>query len=54
MRKDLDKGQDVPCCFAKTLENAERLTGEYEQQWIDGGGEDTTYYYVMGNVFYDQ
>lgn len=54
LRKDLDRKQDVVCAFTRTLEGAENLCDEYSQAWVDSGGEDTSYYYVVGNVFYDK
>jgi len=55
VRKDIDKGQDVVCCFAKTLDKAERLADEYGQQFVDSGGSyDEAYYYVVANTFYDE
>ena len=54
MREDTDKGQDVVCCFSRTLVGAEDLCGEYEQAWIDSGGGDEAHYYVVSNVFYDK
>ena len=52
MRKD--NQQDVVCCFAKTIDGAERLEAEYQQQWVDSGGGNEVYYYVVGNIFYDE
>ena len=52
MRKD--NTTSVACCFAKTLLGAEELCGEYQQQWEDSGGQDDSYYYVVGNIFYDR
>lgn len=46
--------KDVVCCFAKTILGAEELCGEYQQQWLDSGGKDDAYYYVVGNIFYDR
>lgn len=60
LRKDIDKrdfpasAQDVVCAFTRTLEGAENLCDEYQQAWIDSGGDDNSYYYVVGNVFYDK
>ena len=54
MRRDYSQGHDVVCAFTKTLENAERLVNEYEQQWIDSGGNDDTNYYAVANIFYDE
>lgn len=54
MRKDSDRGQDIVCCFTKTIDGAERLCNEYEQQWKDGGGGDEAHYYPVGNIFYDE
>ena len=54
MRKDVDRGQDVVCAFAKTLVGAEDLCGEYAQNWEDSGGGDESYYYVVSNTFYDK
>lgn len=60
MRRDSDTrdfpsiDQDVVCCFAKTLLGAEELCGEHQQQWEDSGGQDDSYYYVVGNIFYDR
>ena len=47
--------RDVVCCFAKTLDGAETLCGEYEQQWLDSGGEpEDMHYFVVANTFYDK
>lgn len=54
IRKDVDKGQDIVCAFTRTLEGAENLCDEYAQAWIDSGGGEESYYYVVGNVFYDK
>ena len=54
MRRDNNNATDVVCAFTKTLENAERLVDEYEQQWIDSGGDSAIYYYPVGNIFYDE
>ena len=49
-----DESRDTICCFAKTLEGAENLADQYQQAWDDSGGEEHTYYYVVGNIFYDK
>lgn len=54
MRRDNDRGQDVLCCFARTIVGAEDLCAEYEQAWIDSGGGEEAHYYVVSNVFYDK
>lgn len=55
MRKDVDRGQDVVCAFTRTLDGAERLCDEYEQNYIDSGGDtEQAYFYVVSNIFYDQ
>lgn len=61
MRRSMDKrdfpatGTDVVCCFTKTLERAEELSSQYEQAFLDSGGDkEDTYFYVVGNVFYNE
>jgi len=60
LRKDLDYNyqpalsSEVVCAFCKTLEGAEELCGEYQQKWTDSGGGEESYYYVVGNTFYDR
>jgi hypothetical protein len=55
LRKDNYRNQDVVCAFAKSLEGAERLRDEYEQSFADSGGnKEESYYYVIGNTFYDE
>ncbi len=54
VRRDNDTTRDVVCAFTKTLEGAEDLCGEYAQNWIDSGGGDEAYYYVVSNTFYDK
>lgn len=60
LRKDQDKrdfpsiDRDVVCAFCKTLEGAEELCGEYQQAWEDSNGSNDSYYYVVGNTFYDK
>ncbi len=54
MRRDNDFERDVLCCFTKTLEEANRLANEYEQQWYDQGGDkEMTFFYSVANIFYD-
>ena len=54
LRKD-NGLQDVVCCFAKSLEGAERLRDEYSQAFSDSGGsEEKCYFYVVGNIYYDE
>jgi len=52
LRRDNDLGRDVVCAFTNTVEHADDLKGEYEQQWKDSGGGDESYYYVVANMFY--
>lgn len=54
MRRDVDREQDVVCAFTRTLDGAERLCDEYGQSYIDSGGGDEAYFYVVSNIFYDQ
>lgn len=58
LRKDygdhLHHSKDVVCAFCKTLEGAEEMCGEYQQAWTDSGGGEESYYYVVGNTFYDR
>lgn len=55
MRKDLARGQDVVCAFAKTLGGAERLCDEYQQAFTDSGGHpDESYFYTVANTYYDE
>lgn len=55
LRKDIVRGQDVVCAFAKSVEGAERLCDEYTQTFSDSGGnKEESYYYVVGNTFYDE
>lgn len=43
------------CCFALTFEGASRLAQEYQQQFVDAGGDpETTFFHIGGNVFYDE
>jgi hypothetical protein len=49
-----EKGGGVVCCFAKTIEGADELCAEYQQQWADTGGDDSVGFYVVGNIFYDK
>ncbi len=54
VRRDNNHGTDNVCCFTKTLENSERLCNEYDQQWVDSGGDASVYYYPVANIFYDE
>ena len=55
LRHDEPLDHDVVCAFAKTLEGAEQLCDEYEQNFEDSGGnKEESYYYVVGNTFYDK
>lgn len=55
LRKDIDKGQDVVCCFCRTAEGAENLADEYNQLFVDSGGnEEDAYYYPVSNIYYDR
>lgn len=55
VRKDSSPAQDVVCCFAGSLERAERLCDEYTQAFSDSGGSiEDSYYYVVSNVFYTE
>ena len=55
MRKDIGLSHDVVCCFAKTTDGAERLCNEYQQAFADSGGsKEESYYYVVGNTYYDE
>lgn len=50
-----NNSSDVVCCFTKTLEGAERLCGQYTQTFSDAGGsEEDSYFYVVGNIYYDE
>lgn len=54
LRKDIDLGRDVVCCFANNIERAEQLCDEYNQNFVDSGGnEEEAYYYVVSNIYYD-
>ena len=53
LRKDLDRGEDVVCCFCLTAVGAEELVDEYNQAYLDSGGDpEQAYYYPVANVFY--
>ncbi len=54
VRRDNEYNTDTICCFTKTLENAERLSNEYEQQWLDIDPFANGHYYPVANIFYDE
>lgn len=50
-----DRWDIVVCCFCKTLEEAERLSNEYEQDYIDRGyRKEYVFFYPVGNIYYDK
>ena len=55
MRKDIPLQHDIVCCFARTVDGAERLCNEYQQSFHDSGGDsEESYFYVVANIYYDE
>jgi len=49
-----DGVRDVICCFTNTTEYADELMGQYEQKWIDAGGNmSEVVFNVQANTFYE-
>lgn len=47
-----ERYRSVVCAFTNTLEHADDLRGEYEQQWLDAGGPPATTFEIQANTFY--
>lgn len=48
-----DGVRDVICCFTNLLDYAEDLKAQYEQRWIDAGGNMTEVVFnIQANTFY--
>ena len=49
-----DGVRDVICCFTNGCEFADELRGQYEQKWIDAGGNmSEVVFNVQANTFYE-